>query len=769
MPSFVDDIVWNGKGQSLRLSPRAGGRVTSWVYAGTERVHPLLLTEGGLFRTLFAEEQYPGTNYSTPHQVVSSHSDVNGFRLHLRHLWNACNAWMRAADWPEKANELSVDELLLDKVIAFKAADSVMTCEISVTNLGRERKYVTPWVHMNFTDWPDRSWVVLDGERQAYNDTDIYWGNHVARPGQSMRMVHADAADKVFAVLGADTTHVKGMTSMLPVAGEFLEATSETRGRTVTLDPGQRWRFTLFFALTDNVMRWASDSPIDLISRIEPAPRVDGEVNPASLLESWMLEKERLAGLMVLSFLDKPPFYSASRFGAAESFAGFHEQNGMAAAHVMLYANRTLGRVVARVTGADGWILSVGDAPASTSVAMNLVAHDFKKLSLHAPLDMRGADEVRVEFACPDGAVKTLRVERGASVERRYGYQMRQTPRYLERRYRERCGPPDNASASEIRAWQSKMQGRSIAWLRTMVDGPCELAPRLVERQVGPSCVREKWLVQSEPGIWVPGYLIRPHDMHGRRPLLYQLHGSGLGKDGFAFDEDPAIPRTQHGHELEFMPYRLAVAMNCHVYVPDGRGQGEMGETNPSQHPARMDAMGLNNAMLRTWDQIRALDWLLTRDDVDAQRIGSLGCSGGGGLTYFFAAYDPRVAASVVSSTSAASPATSPPEGYFHREFADGPTHFEPSGPAPLSGAPLGMLIAPRPMWIIDGSDDLGVAAPQRRAWRERMQRGRDDIRAVYRSLGAEDRFDDTWFPSGHCAGCTVPNMVAWFQRWFGR
>jgi dienelactone hydrolase len=274
-------------------------------------------------------------------------------------------------------------------------------------------------------------------------------------------------------------------------------------------------------------------------------------------------------------------------------------------------------------------------------------------------------------------------------------------------------------------------------------------------------------VVQTEPGIYVPGYLVRPRNAVGRMPVIYFLHGSGPGKDGFAGDELENPQRTMFGHELENMPYSLAHRLGCLVYVPDGRGQGELGETDPGRWSARIDALGVSPTALRLYDQVRTLDWLVQRDDVDPDRIGSCGCSGGGGLTYMFAAADERVSASIVSSTTAARPVEPAPPGWFHRMLLDKGSRIEPYGIEPITGAPMGMLIAPRPMWIVDGSNDLGVSPEQRVEWRRTMREGRDAIRRVYEGLNAGHQMIDSWIDGGHCAGMTHDGVVDWFARWF--
>jgi dienelactone hydrolase len=336
----------------------------------------------------------------------------------------------------------------------------------------------------------------------------------------------------------------------------------------------------------------------------------------------------------------------------------------------------------------------------------------------------------------------------------------------MEQRYRDKLGPRSGASRAEILDWQQRMRGRLRQWLEFNAYGDCDLDPHLRERQQGPRCIREKWVVQTEPGIYVPGYLVRPINATGRMPLIYFLHGSGPGKDGFAGDELQNPQRTMFGHELESMPYALAERLGCLVYVPDGRGQGEMGETDPGRWSARMNALGISNAALRLCDQIRALDWLSSREDVDASRIGSCGCSGGGNLTYAFAAADERVRASVVASTSATLSVQEAPPGWFHRMLLESNSRIEPCGIEPISGAPMGMLIAPRPMWILDGVDDLGISAAERAEWRKSQQQGRDAIRRVYENLGAGDQLIDSWIEGGHCAGMTHEGVADWFATW---
>ena len=69
-----------------------------------------------------------------------------------------------------------------------------------------------------------------------------------------------------------------------------------------------------------------------------------------------------------------------------------------------------------------------------------------------------------------------------------------------------------------------------------------------------------------------------------------------------------------------------------------GNPTGEHGEANIGPM-----LIGDNIARYMVNDAMRGVDYLVSRKDVDATRIGAFGCSGGGTSTAYFAALDDRV------------------------------------------------------------------------------------------------------------------------------
>ena len=94
---------------------------------------------------------------------------------------------------------------------------------------------------------------------------------------------------------------------------------------------------------------------------------------------------------------------------------------------------------------------------------------------------------------------------------------------------------------------------------------------------------------------------------------------------------------------------RLA-QMGFVVLTYDAIGQGERLVSGNIHHEAGYALLPLGETIAgwMVWDSMRAIDYLLTRDDVDTERIGMTGNSGGGLNTLFTAALDDRVRAAVV-------------------------------------------------------------------------------------------------------------------------
>lgn len=299
-----------------------------------------------------------------------------------------------------------------------------------------------------------------------------------------------------------------------------------------------------------------------------------------------------------------------------------------------------------------------------------------------------------------------------------------------------------------------------------------------MERQSGPHCVREKILIQTEPDLWLPLYLIRPKDVPADRklPAILFPHGSCAGKSLFAPDETEAVQNPELFDQWP-SPYQFAHRLGCLVLIPDRRGWGEWSEANHGQRSQRAWNAGFNIAAMDVWDHVRAVDYLVGRPDVDTRRIVSMGSSGGGWMTLFLMGVDERLAGGIVSSSITTLPAL--PDQYFFQTLADENARINPPPQLPLAPATILCLAAPRALWIMDGKADpcyaltnkLPRTEEETRAafvrWHAEANAGREEVARIYRLLGATEQYEASWFEGVHLAGFTFNNIARWLKEKF--
>jgi dienelactone hydrolase len=149
--------------------------------------------------------------------------------------------------------------------------------------------------------------------------------------------------------------------------------------------------------------------------------------------------------------------------------------------------------------------------------------------------------------------------------------------------------------------------------------------------------VIEKLHFQSRPGLYVTGDLYRPKKITGKLPaVLYVCGHSDKGRDG---------NKTAYQH------HGMWFASNGYVCLMiDTLQLGEIAGIHHGTYKLGRwwwQAAGYTPAGVECWNGVRAIDYLVGRPDVDAERIGVTGISGGGAATIWIAAADDRVKCAV--------------------------------------------------------------------------------------------------------------------------
>lgn len=265
----------------------------------------------------------------------------------------------------------------------------------------------------------------------------------------------------------------------------------------------------------------------------------------------------------------------------------------------------------------------------------------------------------------------------------------------------------------------------------------------------------EKVYFESHPGLYVTGSLYRPKGATGKRPGILCPHGHWA--NGRYHDHGEAKVKQEielkaeqfpigGRHPLQARCVQLA-RMGCVVFLYDMLGYADNNVISSGvihgfakQRPemsqperwglfsAQSELRCLNAVGLQTWNSIRALDWLETLPDVDPERIGVTGASGGGTQTFLLGCVDPRPAAffpAVMVSTAMQGGCTCENASYLR--VGTGNIEFA-------------AMVAPRPLAMSAAND-----------WtRELETKGLPELKQHYALLGAPDRVSGKYFPFEH-------------------
>lgn len=165
--------------------------------------------------------------------------------------------------------------------------------------------------------------------------------------------------------------------------------------------------------------------------------------------------------------------------------------------------------------------------------------------------------------------------------------------------------------------------------------------------------------------------------------------------------------------------------------------------------------LGTSVAAYELFDNQRGLDYLVTRKEVDATKIGVVGNSGGGMQTIYFAAVDERVKVIVPCSYLASRENTFATTG-----AADGCAQIPNEGAQLLEMSDYLIAAAPKPTLVLAGRYDFIDYNGTLQSFK--------DLQKVYDSLGEADKISLFTYDDGH--GISKPKRekaVQWLRKWF--
>jgi dienelactone hydrolase len=231
-----------------------------------------------------------------------------------------------------------------------------------------------------------------------------------------------------------------------------------------------------------------------------------------------------------------------------------------------------------------------------------------------------------------------------------------------------------------FREWQSQARRCLLEGLHYN-PGPLDLDPEILEVKEEPDFIVERISFNTTPWFRVNGFFLLPKGVEYPVPGLLVFHAWGgpmiFGKERVVNTgrDHPLLiehrERCYSGNYLaeEFVKAGYAVLVIDAYHFGERSPRGLRG-IPPEYDPfllSKEEAMDMNRRLrdllylgvrqlnwagttwmgVNYWDDSRAIDYLLSREEVDPERIGCTGLSGGGWRTNMLVALEPRIKAAV--------------------------------------------------------------------------------------------------------------------------
>lgn len=311
--------------------------------------------------------------------------------------------------------------------------------------------------------------------------------------------------------------------------------------------------------------------------------------------------------------------------------------------------------------------------------------------------------------------------------------------------------------------WQAELRAKVASLLGGFSAPREELAPKVLATAQKDGYVQQKVEIASEPGVRLPLYVLTPDSGQAPYPTVIALHGHGSGVQE-VIGEPESEQVAEHMRRCNHDYGRQLARQGFLVLAPEQRAFGERREMEdvaqaPGQSSCRqasMNVLMLGRTMIgmRVWDVMRVIDYAQQFNaETGVAKLDTLACvglSGGGTVTTFATAMDPRITTAVIS-------------GYFctwqwsimaMRHCED---NYVPGILQHAEMADTGALIAPRPLLIEAGTEDPIFPLPG-------VHDAHEKLAAVYAMLGESERLALDVFAGEHQWHGTV--AVDWLRRW---
>jgi dienelactone hydrolase len=347
-----------------------------------------------------------------------------------------------------------------------------------------------------------------------------------------------------------------------------------------------------------------------------------------------------------------------------------------------------------------------------------------------------------------------------------------------------------NRRPRDLEAWKAEARAKVFEQLAYQPE-PCDPKPQILERVDRGDYIRERVMFHTAPEVEVPAFVLIPKHATFPAPAVVALHDHG----GFYYYGKEKIVETENEHPIlsdyrrdyyggQSFPVQLArrgyvvIAIDMFYFgerrlVLDEdieKGTNDRRKVEPAATIEKINerngeaegmvlrdilAAGFTWAGVLVWDDIRTVDYLVTRPEVDPKRLACTGLSIGGYRTNFLAGLDGRIKAACVAGWMTS----------LRHLFPRYERYTMPSSAVPglldyLDYPDVGSLTLPNPLMVVHGwRDELFPPEGVRAAF--------ENLTRCYEAIGRPEHFQTVTFDGPHQFPAQAQQrMIEWFDRW---
>lgn len=344
-------------------------------------------------------------------------------------------------------------------------------------------------------------------------------------------------------------------------------------------------------------------------------------------------------------------------------------------------------------------------------------------------------------------------------------------------------------SFEDVQSWRTQARAKVLELFHYHPPLPGQAA-QVLERWESDGYIQEQVEFSTAPWFRVPAYVLLPKGFSGRRPAIVDLHSHG-GMYMFGKEKVMPMPGGDHPAITEYRSQNyegrstsvelcrrgyVVISIDAFYFgerkavfddlpmsrqsvasmtVPEVREANRRSGRGESTLSKGLFWAGTTWAGIVHWDDIRTVDYLVTRPEVDPDRIGCMGISMGGDRTNYLAALDDRIrcAVSVGWMSTLRELVRSHLDTHSFVHFLPGLTRF-------MDLPDLLGCMAPKPLMVQYCSRDNLYTL-------EGMERSQEKLAAIYRKAGAADRLQTPFYPIGHVFSREMQeHAFDWLDRW---